>query len=136
MFGGMASKITFLAKKVDVVPNSLLANYFADTDPGAFASNNAYFQINGISQPINLKLTWPDANVQIYYTVTNSIGIFPAEYAPNLTELFTGDTFSVSNGQYVFIGGYSGDAPITTQVSVLNNSYADSLLTTVTVDII
>jgi len=136
MFGGMVSKLSTLARKIDLIPNILNASYSADTDPAFSTSNNAYFQITGISQPINLKLSWPDVNVEIYYAVTNLIGIYPTEYAQNLTPIFTGDTISVSNGQFVFIGGWSADNPITTSVSVLNNSYSDTLLTTVTVDII
>ena len=132
----MISKFSLLSKKTDVIPNALEASYLADSDMTFQASNNAYFQITGISQPITIKLSWAEANVNVFYTVASILGIFPSEWAENLTSISNNGTFQVSNGQYVFIGGTSGDSPITGNVSVLNNSNSDALLTSVTIDII
>jgi len=135
MFGGIASKLSLLSKKSDLIPNALLASYSADSDVTNLASNNAYFQITGISQPITIKLSWAEPNVDVYYAVANDLGVLPTEWALNLTNIANNGTFQVSNGQYVFIGGYSGDSPIIGNVSVLNNSNFDTLLTQVTIDI-
>lgn len=136
MFGGMISKFSLLSKKTDVIPNALLASYLADSDMTFQASNNAYFQIAGISQPITIKLSWAEANVNVFYTVANILGVFPSDWAESLIPISNNGTFQVSNGQYVFIGGTSGDSPIIGNVSVLNNSNSDALLTSVTIDII
>jgi hypothetical protein len=135
MFGGIASKLSILSRKSDVIPNALFPNYAGDSDITSLVSNNAYFQITGISQPITLKLSWAENEVSVYYFVTNSLGILANEWAPNLTPISNDGTFQVSNNQYVVIGAINS-ADIQTNISVLNNSNSDTLLTTVIITIV
>lgn len=138
MFGGILSKISTLAKKaslVDVIPNSLDPGYYGDTVTSSEESNNAYFQITGISTSITLKLTWTSPNTNVYYQVSPTLAEFPTQYAETLTPILNGGTLSVSNGEFVIIGASSGDAPISTSINVLNNSNSDTQLTTVLIDI-
>ena len=99
----------------DVTPDALNPVYNASYDGNVFPpSNNAYFQINGISTSITIRFTSVDFGVgglEAYYYIANDGASYANASIPNLgTKISSGDEISISNGEYLIIG--IGEEPL------------------------
>lgn len=93
----------------DVTPDALNTFYNASYDGNVFpTSNNAYFQINGISTSITIKFVSVDLGVgglKAYYYIANDGATYANTSIPSIgTQISSGDEISISNGEYLIIG--------------------------------
>jgi hypothetical protein len=123
----------------DLTPNALDPSYNGTSNIGLDQSSNIVFQINGITAPITLKVTYSQQgvnNYSMYYAVVNIINTENIDAAYSLAggALANNGTFSVSNGQYVVLGGWDDVGGVTSVGQVLNNSNGDVVLTDITIE--
>jgi hypothetical protein len=123
----------------DLIPDALDPSYNGTSNIAIDQSANIVFQINGITAPITLKVTYNQQgvnNYSMYYAVVNTVITENIDAAYSLAggALANNGTFSVSNGQYVVLGGWDDVGGVTSVGQVLNNSNADAVLTDITIE--
>ena len=129
----------FAVQAADLIPDALDPSYGGTSTIVIDQSSNIVFQINGITAPITLKVTYSQEgvnNYSMYYAVVNTVITENIDAAYSLAggALANNGTFSVSNGQYVVLGGWDDVGGVTSIGDVLNNSDADTQLTSISIE--
>lgn len=119
----------------DVTPDTLDASYIAQNNYFEDFHQNAYFRITGVTSNITLKASYGSNSVYYKVVGSNPAGVEESENPTTGGWTFIGNTgtFSVSNDQWVVIGGDCGSGTAEWDVQILNNSSSDTLLTTVSI---